>query len=407
MINWKRYQKNAAAELAQNLSQRGNDYSVVTEIVNKNKQKNELQRKIDALRHAKKTLSDQWKTATDKIALQQQITTLNNQILTQEQILQTKNKWLRTANLELPNYVSSATPFGKTAADNVVLRSWGEPKQKCAWSHERILTHLKMIERKRTVAFCGSRFITYQHAGSAAKRALTNFLLDQNIQAGYAEIDLPLLVKQQACYGTGQLPKFHDDLYLVGSQQALISTSEISLVNFWANYCFDEQELPLKMTAFSPCFRKEAGAAGKDQSGLIRLHQFHKVEIVRLENPANSAQAHQAMVSHTEHLLQLLGLPYRVVQLCSGDLGFSAAQTYDLEVWMAHSQQYCEISSVSECLDFQAVRSNIKFKNKATKQKEYVFTLNGSALAIDRLIAALSEYYYDPLQAMIVWPTRF
>ena len=405
MINWKRYAQNKALNLKRNLNQRGTDYKLVDDIMRETNVKNNLQRELDDLRHAKKTLSGKWKTVADKQVLQAEIVALSTKINTYEAEINAKTKWIADANLQLPNYVSTDTPFGTDEVNNIVVDHWKDVKKTQVPSHEIILTNLKMIEKQQTVAMCGSRFVSYMNQGSILKRNIIHFLLQQNHLAGYTEYDLPVLVNKQACYGTGQLPKFQDDLYAVGLSQALISTSEISLVNFWNNHLFAEQELPIKMTAFSPCFRKEAGAAGKDAAGLIRLHQFHKVEIVRLEKPENSEEALQEMLQHGEKLLQLLGLPYRVVQLCSGDLGFSATKTYDLEVWMTHSQQYREIASLSECLDFQALRANIKFKNKTTKRNEYVYTLNGSALAVDRLIAALTEYYYDPLTQNVQWPS--
>jgi seryl-tRNA synthetase len=240
----------------------------------------------------------------------------------------------------------------------------------------------------------GSRFTLYRGAGARLERALINFMLDlHTTEHGYTEHLTPILVKPEICEGTGQLPKFGDDMYKTEDDMYLISTSEITLTNIHRGETLSEADLPKYYTAFSPCFRREAGSYGRDIRGLIRQHQFNKVEMVKLAHPNNSNEELEKMVVNAETVLQKLGLPYRVVQLCTGDIGFSATKTYDLEVWLPSENTYREISSCSNCGNFQARRMGLRFKPAQGGKSEFVHTLNGSGLAVGRTLLAVMENY--------------
>ncbi|MFS8580368.1 MAG: serine--tRNA ligase, partial [Novibacillus thermophilus] len=288
-------------------------------------------------------------------------------------------------------------PVGETEEDNVPVRYWGERaeadfKRKMHWE---VAHRLGLIDIERAGKVTGSRFVFYTGTGARLERALVNFMLDLHVEEhGYAEFVPPNMVNRQSMVGTGQLPKFAEDVFRVeGTDYFMIPTAEVPITNYHRDEILEEGDLPKKFTAYTPCFRSEAGAHGRDTRGLIRLHQFNKVELVQLVKPEDSYDVLEKLTHHAERVLQLLGLPYRVVNLCSGDLGFSAAKTYDIEVWMAASGIYREISSCSNFEDFQARRANIRFRRGAKGKPEFVHTLNGSGLAIDRTVAALLEYY--------------
>ena len=292
------------------------------------------------------------------------------------------------------NIPDPKAPVGSEEADDRIIEVVGSITKGRNISHIKIATDLNLIDWHRTSVLSGARFITYLNKGAKLKRALINFMLDENANNGYQELSTPYLVNKEALYGTGQLPKFHNDLYMTKEgKHYLLPTSEVSLVNMYQNKIFKLSELPLKLTQYSPCFRKEAGAAGKDNRGAIRLHQFDKVEIVQIVTPETSPKALRDMVSHVKKLLIKLEIPFRIIELCTGSLGFAAAQTFDLEVWLPSQNKYREISSCSNCTDFQARR--IKLKYKSEKGNEYLHTLNGSSIAVDRLIAAFLETHYS------------
>lgn len=299
--------------------------------------------------------------------------------------------------LQLPNIPSETTPMGKNEADNVEVRRWGEeykPKTPDLLSHWEIAQKLGILDTERAVKVAQSRFITLVAAGAALERALINFMLDQQIKAGYVEIMPPILVNSASLQGTGQLPKFAEESFKCQEDDLwLIPTAEVPVTNLYRDEILILDDLPLKHCAYTPCFRREAGSYGKDTKGLIRLHQFNKVELVKLVHPDTSEAEHQALVKDAEAILQALQLPYRVIELCTGDLGFGAAKCYDLEVWLPSSDTYREISSCSNFHDFQARRANIRFKEKGKKGTQYVHTLNGSGLAIGRTMAAILENY--------------
>ena len=294
--------------------------------------------------------------------------------------------------LSLPNLPSEDAPFGKNEQSNLEIRKWGEPfRKKNLKNHWEIGEDLNLFDMKRTSNISKSRFITLIGYGARLERALINFMLDCNSQKGYLELMPPALVNSESLQGSGQLPKFANESFrCINDDLWLSPTSEVPLTAFHKNEIIDPNSLPLKYVAYSPCFRREAGSYGKDTKGLIRLHQFNKVELYWYIQEEKSSEAHHQITSDAEDILKKLNLPYRVIDICSGDLGFSSSRTFDLEVWLPSSENYREISSCSNCLDFQARRSSIRTKTNNNKTT-YLHTLNGSGLAIGRTMAAILE----------------
>ncbi|MEG1561368.1 MAG: serine--tRNA ligase [Raoultibacter sp.] len=295
-----------------------------------------------------------------------------------------------------PNMPSETTPFGKDEADNPEVRRWGTPaafdfEPKAHWD---IGADLNIIDAERAVKLASSRFTLLGGLGARLERALISFMADTHTSRGYKEWWCPVMANATTLTGTGQLPKFEEDLFKTTEGLYLIPTAEVQLTNIHAGEVLEVEKLPLKYCAFTPCFREEAGSAGRDTRGLIRLHQFDKVEMVKFAKPEESWDDLESMVADAENILQLLGLPYRVINLCTGDIGFSAAKTYDLEVWLPSYDAYKEISSCSNCVDFQARRANIKYRDPQNfKGTRLVHTLNGSGLAVGRTMAAILENY--------------
>ncbi len=298
--------------------------------------------------------------------------------------------------MTIPNMYHESTPFGIDEDANVEIRRWGTPKEfsfepKAHWD---IGEGLGILDFERGAKLAGSRFVLYRGLGARLERALINFMLDlHTTEHGYTEHITPFIVKREVCEGTGQLPKFEDDMYRTTDDMFLISTSEITMTNIHRKEILDEKELPKYYTAYSPCFRREAGSYGKDVKGIIRLHQFNKVEMVKLATPETSYDELEKMVNNAEMVLQKLELPYRVIQLCTGDIGFGAAKTYDLEVWLPSQGKYREISSCSNCEGFQARRMGLKYRPNGSSKSEYCHTLNGSGLAVGRTLVAIMENY--------------
>ncbi len=302
--------------------------------------------------------------------------------------------------LQLPNLPDEATPLGKDERDNVEIRRWGDeylPKNDKIIPHWDLGEKLGIFEFERAVKVAQSRFVSLVGTGAALERALINFMLDRQIAAGYTEVMPPILINSNALTGTGQLPKFAEESFKCQDDDLwLIPTAEVPVTNFYREEILDASLLPIYHCAYTPCFRREAGSYGKDTRGLIRLHQFNKVELVKIVHPDTSEAEHQSLVQNAEAILQALKLPYRVIELCTGDLGFGAAKCYDLEVWLPSSGTYREISSCSNCKDFQARRADIRFKEAGKKGTQYVHTLNGSGLAVGRTMAAILENYQQP-----------
>ncbi len=307
--------------------------------------------------------------------------------------------------LSIPNIPHPSVPVGEDENDNVVVRYWGE-KPEFDFEpvpHWEIAEKIGILDFERAAKLAGSRFVVYRKWGAKLERALINFMLDLHTQEhGYEEVIPPFLVNTKTMTGTGQLPKFEEDLYKIENEDLwLIPTAEVPLTNLHAGEILPEKELPKYYTAYTPCFRREAGAHGRDVRGIMRLHQFNKVELVKIVHPEKSYEELEKLVREAEKVLQLLGLHYRVVELCTGDLGFSAAKTYDIEVWIPSQNRYREISSCSNCEDFQARRAQIRFRDKEGKTR-LVHTLNGSGLAVGRTVIAILEQYQQEDGSVVV-----
>ena len=298
----------------------------------------------------------------------------------------------------LPNLPAADVPVGKDETDNKEIRRWGEPREFDfePKDHVDLGTDLGILDLERATKIAGSRFAILNGAGARLERALVNFMLDvQTTEHGYSETLPPFLVNRTALFGTNQLPKFEDDLFHIKDERgfALIPTAEVPVTNYHAEEILDATELPKRYAAYSPCFRSEAGSYGRDTRGLIRQHQFEKVELVKLCMPENSEEEHEKLTADAERILQLLGLPYRTMILSTGDMGFGAKKTYDIEVWLPSQKTYREISSCSNCGDFQARRMNTRFRRAGGAKPEFVHTLNGSGLAVGRTWIAVLENY--------------
>ena len=308
---------------------------------------------------------------------------------------------LNTFMAHLPNIPCDATPVGKDENENPERRRVGEPRDFAAdgfepKAHWDLGTSTGILDFDRGAKLSGARFTVLSGAGATLDRALQCFFLNTHISRGFKEFIPPVIVNREIMYGTGQLPKFEDDAYHTGEDQFLIPTAEVALTNLHAGEVLDASQLPMRYTAGTPCFREEAGSAGRDTRGIIRQHQFTKVEMVKFAKPEQSDDELESMVAEAEYLLQQLGLPYRVISLCTGDLGFSARQTYDIEVWLPSYNAYKEISSCSNCGDFQARRANIKYRDPENfKGTRFVHTLNGSGLPTGRTMAAIMENYQN------------
>lgn len=326
-------------------------------------------------------------------------TELGVEIAGLESRLRPLDEELRAAMLRVPNPPHESVPVGRDEKDNPVIRSWGaapvfdyDPQ-----AHWDIAEGLDIIDFERAAKIAGARFALYKGAGARLERALINLMLDTHTAAhGYVEVLPPVLVNEESMTGTGQLPKFADDLFKCEADDLwLIPTAEVPVTNIHRDEILDPADLPIKYTAYTPCFRREAGAHGRETRGLIRQHQFNKVELVKFVEPETSYEELESLTKNAEEILRLLKLHYRVVGLCTGDLGFSAAKTYDLEVWLPSSNGFKEISSCSNFEDFQARRANIRYRSEGGKPR-FVHTINGSGLAIGRTVAAILEIYQLP-----------
>ncbi len=385
------------------VSRRGEEFiPLVDELIAVDEERRVLISEVEKLKAERNRLSKEIGELFKKgekekaLNLKLRVESVSERIVEIEKDLSKINKRFNELILSIPNPPHETVPFGEDEADNVVVRYWGE-KPKFDFSpvpHWDIAKDLGLLDFERAVKLSGSRFVLYRKWGAKLERALINFMLDLHTQEhGYEEIIPPFLVSTRTMTGTGQLPKFKEDLYKVeGEDLWLIPTAEVPLTNIHADEILPEKELPKYYTAYTPCFRREAGAHGRDVRGIMRLHQFNKVELVKIVHPEKSYEELEKLVKEAEKVLQLLGLHYRVVELCTGDLGFSAAKTYDIEVWIPSQERYREISSCSNCEDFQARRARIRFRDKDGKTK-YVHTLNGSGLAVGRTVIAILEQY--------------
>lgn len=388
-------------EVREKLSKRGEDISELDRFPELDEERRKLIQEVEALKGKRNTVSQEVarlkKEKQDAEPLIQEMKKVNERIKELDERLRLLEEELRHVMLRIPNIPHESVPIGESEEDNVVVRTWGEipsfsfePK-----AHWDIATSLGIVDFERASKVAGARFSFLQGQGARLERALVNFMLDYHVEEhGYKEMLPPFLVNRESMTGTGQLPKFEEDAFRVDSEDFfLIPTSEVPVTNYHRDEILNADDLPLAYTAYSACFRSEAGAAGRDTRGLIRQHQFNKVELVRFVKPEDSYAQLELLTSHAEKILQLLELPYRVMNMCTADLGFTAAKKYDIEVWLPSFHTYREISSCSNFEDFQARRANIRFRRDKNAKPEFVHTLNGSGLAIGRTVAAILENY--------------
>lgn len=374
----------------------------IDEVLQLDTERRELTAKVESMKAQQnsvtKKIPEMKKNGQDTSEIMREMKALSDEISSINSELNQVEKILREKILEIPNIPNETVPVGVDDSDNVELRRWGEPRvfdfePKAHWDLGK---DLNILDSERAAKVTGARFHFYKGFGAKLERALINFYLDTHSSRGYTEILPPYMVNRTSMTGTGQLPKFEEDAFkLANDDYFMISTAEIPVTNYYRDEILDGSDLPIKFCAYSACFRAEAGSAGRDTRGLIRQHQFNKVELVKFVNPENSYDELESLTNDAEYVLQLLNLPYRVVCLSTGDLGFSSAKTYDIEVWMPSYNRYVEISSCSNFEDYQARRAAIRFKNNKTDKAKFVHTLNGSGLAVGRTVAAILENYQN------------
>ncbi|MDI6745115.1 MAG: serine--tRNA ligase [Thermodesulfovibrionales bacterium] len=388
------------ARVEESLRKRNYDLSILDRFLKIENERRELLRLIEGKREQRNKVSQEIaklkREKKDVLSFLAEAKNISDFIAEKEERLKILEEEARQELLIIPNIPHESVPVGKNETENVEIRKWGIPKKlDCApLNHWDIAAMLDIIDFDRASKIAGARFSLMKGMGAKLERALMNFMLDLNTSKGYKETLPPLLVNRESMTGTGQLPKFEMELFKTADPEFyLIPTAEVPVTNIHRDEILNESELPIYYTAYTPCFRREAGSYGKDTRGLIRQHQFNKVEIVKFVKPEDSYDELEKLTNDAEDILQRLDLPYRVIALCTGDLGFSSAKTYDIEVWLPGQQKYREISSCSNFEDFQARRANIRFKREGKKGTEFVHTINGSALAIGRTVVAILENY--------------
>jgi len=395
-----KYIRDHLEEVQERLALRGQNISL-NQFVNIDGERRGSLQEWERLRALQKKVSDEVsrkkREGEDASDLISEMKRVSQELKELDSVVQEKEKALQEFLLTLPNLPHSSVPIGKDSSDNAEVRRWGEiPKfdfePKPHWD---IGEDLGILDFKSGAKITGARFTLYWDLGAKLERALINFMLDLHTREhGYCEVLPPFMVNRTTMTGTGQLPKFEEELFKVeGIDYFLIPTAEVPVTNIHQDEVLEEKDLPLYYTAYTPCFRKEAGSYGKDTRGLIRQHQFNKVELVKFTKPEDSYEELEKLLSNAEEVLRRLGLPYRVVNLCTGDLGFSASKTYDIEVWLPGQDTFKEISSCSNFEDFQARRAKIRYRISGKSKTEYVHTLNGSGLAVGRTLVAILENY--------------
>ncbi|WP_342527429.1 serine--tRNA ligase [Chryseomicrobium sp. FSL W7-1435] len=405
-----RYVRDNFEAVKAKLAKRGEDISEFDQFEILDQKRRELIAKTEELKSERNKVSEQISTmkrnkenADEPIARMRQV---GDEIKALDEELRTVEEKFNYMMLRIPNIPHDSVPIGDTEEDNVTHRTWGdtptfdyEPK-----AHWDIVTDLKIVDFERAAKVTGSRFAFYRGLGARLERALLNFMMDLHSEEhGYEEMIPPYMANRESLTGTGQLPKFEEDAFLIQEEDYfLIPTAEVPVTNFYRDEILEAEMLPQAFTAYSACFRSEAGSAGRDTRGLIRQHQFNKVELVRFVKPEESYEQLELLTGHAEKVLQLLGLPYRVLLMCTADLGFTAAKKYDIEVWLPSYNDYKEISSCSNFEDFQARRAGIRFRREAGAKPEYVHTLNGSGLAIGRTVAAILENYQQADGSVVI-----
>ena len=409
MLDIKRIRENLE-DIKKAMDRRGEKEFNLDEVVELDDKRKELLKEVEVLKNKmnveSKKIPQLIKEGKDITEDKANLKKLSDEIKSLDEKIKIVNDELEYKLLRIPNVPNKEVPQGETDEDNVEVRTWGEPTKfnfnpKAHWD---LGTDLGILDFETAAKITGSRFTLYKGLGARLERALINFFLDTNIgEQGYTEVIPPFMANKNSFLGTGQLPKFAEDMFKIeGLDYYLIPTSEVPLTNIHANQILSFDELPKNYTAYTPCFRSEAGSAGRDTRGLVRQHQFNKVEMVKIVAPEESYNELEKLTHNAEYLLQLLKIPYRVVKICTGDLGFTAAFKYDVEIWMPSYNRYVEISSCSNCEDFQARRAGIRFKRDKDSKTEYAHTLNGSGLAIGRSFAAILENYQQEDGSVII-----
>jgi seryl-tRNA synthetase len=387
--------RGAKVNLDEFLAQEKSRRKILVEVESLKGQRNRVSEEVGRLKQS----------GQDADALVQEMRQVNQDIKELESKLTEIEQMMSNYLYEIPNIPHSSVPVGRDESQNVVERTWGEPKnfEFTPKAHWEIGERHDILDFARGAKVTGARFTFYKGLGARLERALMNFMLDTHTDKGYKEIFPPFMVHRHSMVGTGQLPKFEEDAFKVaGTEYFLIPTAEVPVTNLYREEILNEEQLPIFHCAYSACFRAEAGAAGRDTRGLIRQHQFNKVELVKFVKPEESYSELEKLTGDAEAILQALELPYRVVSLCTGDLGFTSAKTYDLEVWLPSFNTYREISSCSNFEDFQARRANIKYRSNPKAKPEFVHTLNGSGLAIGRTVSAILENYQQEDGSVVV-----
>lgn len=382
------------------LSHRNFDTSVLDQMVELNKQRKSLttlsETKKAEINKLSREIGELKKNKQDAAAPMAQVAALKAEMEKEAKDLDEVQAKQTNLLLTIPNLPVDSVPVGKDEEENVEVKRWGTPRtfDFTPVDHAELGERLGILDFETAGKITGARFVVYKGAAARLERALINFMLDHQGNKGFTEMMTPFIAHERSLIGTGNLPKFEDQLFKLNSEQPwyLIPTSEVTLTNMKREQIVEESEFPYLYAAYSPCFRSEAGSHGKDVKGLIRMHQFNKVEMVSICSPAQSEEVHQKMVASATEILEKLGLPYRTLALCTGDMGFASQKTFDLEVWVPSQGKYREISSISNCGDFQARRANIRFRNKEGKV-EFAHTLNGSGLAVGRTVVAILENY--------------
>lgn len=409
MLDVKRVRENFE-EVKKAVERRGNGDFGIDDIIKYDKARRSILAEVEAMKNkqsvASKEIPKMKKAGEDATALMSELKELSDKIKVLDKQVAEAEANLIEAQLNVPNTPAEDVPTGTDDSDNVEVRKYLEPTKfefepKAHWD---IGEDLGILDVERAAKLAGTRFTVYMGPAARLERSCINFMLNKHVEEhNYIEVLPPFLANRFSMTGTGQLPKFEDDMFHVPAKDFfLIPTAEVPLTNLYANEILKEEDLPLYLTAYTPCFRKEAGSAGRDTRGLVRQHQFQKVEMVKLARPDNSYEELETLVANAEAILKALKLPYRVVVLCSGDLGFSSTKTYDIEVWMPSYGRYVEISSCSCFEDYQARRMNLRFRPEDGGKPQFIHTLNGSGLAVGRTVAAILENYQQADGSVVV-----
>lgn len=394
--------RNDYARVEDALKRRGKSLDLIEGFPRLDEKRRELLQESEALKNRRNTVSaevaQRKKNKEDADELILEMRQVGDRIKELDEEVRALEVDIEELMMSIPNIPHESVPVGVSEEENVEVRRWSEPKSYAfaPKAHWDVAADLGILDFEAAAKVTGSRFTFYKGLGARLERALINFMMDlHSNEHGYEEMLPPYIVNRDSLYGTGQLPKFEEDLFKLsgGSEYYLIPTAEVPVTNYHRDEILNAEDLPRKYVAYSSCFRSEAGAAGRDTRGLIRQHQFNKVEMIKIVHPDHSYEELEMMTANAERVLQLLNLPYRVLALCTGDMSFTSAKTYDLEVWLPESGVYREISSCSNVEDFQARRANIRFRPEPKAKPEFVHTLNGSGLAVGRTVAAILENY--------------